>query len=54
MYQALYRKWRSRTFDEVVGQEHITTILKNQTVSVIIKRQWIWGTVILTGELAVP
>ena len=30
MYQALYRKWRSRTFDEVVGQEHITTILKNQ------------------------
>ena len=31
MYQALYRKWRSRTFDEVVGQEHITTILKNQS-----------------------
>jgi len=30
VYQALYRKWRSRTFDEVVGQEHITTILKNQ------------------------
>ncbi len=31
MYQALYRKWRSCTFDEVVGQEHITTILKNQS-----------------------
>ena len=31
MYQALYRKWRSRTFDEVIGQEHITTILKNQS-----------------------
>ncbi len=30
MYQALYRKWRSKTFDEVVGQEHITTILRNQ------------------------
>ena len=30
MYQALYRKWRSRTFDDVVGQEHITTTLKNQ------------------------
>ncbi|MBQ9979517.1 MAG: DNA polymerase III subunit gamma/tau [Oscillospiraceae bacterium] len=30
MYQALYRKWRPRTFDEVVGQEHITSILKSQ------------------------
>ena len=30
MYQALYRKWRSRTFDDVVGQEHITTTLKHQ------------------------
>ena len=29
MYQALYRKWRPRTFEEVVGQEHITTTLKN-------------------------
>lgn len=27
--QALYRKWRSQTFDEVVGQEHITQTLKN-------------------------
>lgn len=30
MYQALYRKWRPKTFDEVVGQEHITQTLKNQ------------------------
>jgi len=30
MYQALYRKWRPRTFDDVVGQEHITTTLKNE------------------------
>lgn len=30
MYQALYRKWRPRTFDEVVGQKHITETLKNQ------------------------
>ena len=27
--QALYRKWRSQTFDEVVGQEHITVTLRN-------------------------
>ena len=30
MYQALYRKWRPRTFDEVVGQTHITDTLKRQ------------------------
>ena len=33
MYQALYRKWRPRTFDDVVGQEHITETLKNQVAS---------------------
>ena len=30
MYQALYRKWRPQTFDQVVGQKHITETLKNQ------------------------
>ena len=30
MYQALYRKWRPRTFDDVVGQDHITDTLKRQ------------------------
>ena len=30
MYQALYRKWRSQTFSDVVGQDYITTTLKNQ------------------------
>ena len=33
MYQALYRKWRPQTFDEVVGQKHITETLKNQVKS---------------------
>ena len=30
MYQALYRKWRPRSFDEISGQEHITRILRMQ------------------------
>ncbi len=30
MYQALYRKWRPQTFDDVVGQEHVTSTLKRQ------------------------
>ena len=28
MHQALYRKWRPRTFDDVCGQEHITSVLR--------------------------
>ncbi|MBE6652922.1 MAG: DNA polymerase III subunit gamma/tau [Ruminococcaceae bacterium] len=30
MHQALYRKWRPRDFDEVSGQDHVTSILKYQ------------------------
>ena len=30
MYQALYRKWRPKTFSEVVGQAHITSTLQRQ------------------------
>ncbi|MGM9614801.1 MAG: DNA polymerase III subunit gamma/tau [Oscillospiraceae bacterium] len=33
MYQALYRKWRPLTFDDVVGQEHITCTLKKQVAA---------------------
>ena len=33
MYQALYRKWRPRTFDDVVGQTHITETLKRQVAA---------------------
>ncbi len=33
MYQALYRKWRPKTFDDVVGQTHVSQTLKNQVSS---------------------
>jgi DNA polymerase-3 subunit gamma/tau len=29
MSQALYRKWRPKTWDEVLGQEHVVTTLRN-------------------------
>lgn len=29
-YIALYREWRPKVFNDIVGQEHITRILKNQ------------------------
>ena len=32
-YQALYRQWRPIDFDEIIGQDHITTPLKNQILS---------------------
>lgn len=31
-YKALYRQWRPLTFDDVVGQQHTTTTLKNEIV----------------------
>ena len=33
MHQALYRKWRPRTFDEVCGQSHITNVLKYELIT---------------------
>lgn len=32
MYQALYRQYRPKNFDELLGQDHITTILRNQII----------------------
>ena len=33
MYQALYRKYRPQTFDDVVGQLSVTQTLKNQILT---------------------
>ena len=30
MHKALYRKWRPMIFDDVIGQDYIVTVLKNQ------------------------
>ena len=30
VYKALYRKWRPKTFDDVISQNYITDTLKNQ------------------------
>lgn len=32
-YTALYRRFRPKRFDEILGQEHITTTLKNQVIN---------------------
>ena len=28
-YQSIYRKWRPQSFEDIVGQKHITQTLKN-------------------------
>lgn len=33
MYQALYRKWRPRTFSEMAGQEAVIRTLRHQVAS---------------------
>ena len=33
MYQALYRKWRPQTYEDVIGQRHITEVLKSEISS---------------------
>ena len=33
LYQVIARKWRPQTFDEIIGQEHVTTTLKNSIAS---------------------
>lgn len=50
MYQALYRRFRPKTFDEVLGQEHITTTLKNQIVKGNIGHAYIFSGTRGTGK----
>lgn len=50
MYRALYRKWRPKTFDEVCGQEHITTVLKNQVLSSTVSHAYLFCGIHGTGK----
>lgn len=50
MYQALYRRFRPKTFEEVLGQEHITTTLKNQIINNNIGHAYIFSGTRGTGK----
>jgi DNA polymerase-3 subunit gamma/tau len=41
--QALYRKWRPRTFDQVVGQEHVVRTLRNALASESIRHAYLFA-----------
>ena len=50
MYQALYRKYRPKTFDELLGQKHITTTLKNQVLNDNIAHAYLFSGTRGTGK----
>lgn len=49
-YQALYRRWRPATFDDVVGQKHITQTLKNEISSGRIAHAYLFTGIRGTGK----
>ena len=53
MYQALYRKYRPQTFNEVVGQEHITKTLSNQVKKGEISHAYLFAGSRGTGKTSV-
>lgn len=50
MYQALYRQYRPMTFDEVLGQKHITTTIKNQILKENIGHAYLFSGTRGTGK----
>jgi len=50
LYQALYRKWRPQTFEQVVGQSHITNTLKNQVMTDRVSHAYIFTGTRGTGK----
>ncbi len=49
-HQALYRKYRSKTFDELIGQQHVVNTLKNQILSNNIAHAYLFCGIRGTGK----
>ncbi len=49
-HQAIYRKFRPKTFDDVLGQEHVTRTLKNQILSGNIAHAYLFSGIRGTGK----
>ncbi len=50
MYQALYRKYRSKTFDELLGQDQVTIPLKNQIIQGEVSHAYLFSGTRGTGK----
>lgn len=53
MYQALYRKYRPKSFDEIVGQNHITETLKAQIAKNEISHAYLFSGTRGTGKTSI-
>ncbi len=53
MYQTLYRKYRPQTFADVVGQKHVTQLLKNSIKQGKISHAYLFGGPRGTGKTSV-
>ena len=51
MVKALYREYRPKTFDEVLGQDRVTNVLKNQVKTGKISHAYIFSGERGTGKL---
>lgn len=52
-YLALYRRYRPRDFDSVVGQEYVTRILKNQILSGRVGHAYLFSGIRGTGKTSI-
>ena len=52
-YLALYRKYRPKNFDEVIGQKHIVTSLKNQIINDQISHAYLFTGTRGTGKTSI-
>ena len=52
-YMALYRKWRPDTFEEVKGQDHVVTTLKNQIINNMIGYAFLFCVIRGTGKTSI-
>lgn len=50
MYQALYRRYRPKSFEELLGQDHITRTLKNQIIKENIGHAYLFSGTRGTGK----
>lgn len=50
MYKALYRKERPETFEEVIGQEHIVKVLRNQVATDTLSHAYLFSGTRGTGK----
>lgn len=52
-YQALYRQWRPKVFEDIVGQIHITTTLKNQIKTGNVSHAYLFSGTRGTGKTSI-